>query len=211
MPAATFSTSVSILPTQTPRSTARAALKPFLATQASKSSDHSDNGFFTSTTFKAECALNRQQLSLSGVDAHHQNGIAEHNIKTVSQWACSNLLHASAHWPSQISIKLWPQALDYAAWNLQLPPLQKPRVQPTQNLDANQICLQQILPRTRFWMSHCLRPGASPTKWPVSSKMVPSLTPWCCASHPQHNNRQNLPPIQCCLQQHLPDGVYLRQ
>lgn len=54
-------------------------------------------------------------ITFSGVGAHHQNGIAERGIKTISQWARSNLLHATSHW-STATIKLWPQALDYAVW-----------------------------------------------------------------------------------------------
>ena len=33
----------------------------------------------------------------------------------ISQWARSNLLHATSHW-HVVNIKLWPQALDFAVW-----------------------------------------------------------------------------------------------
>ncbi len=77
---------------------------------------HSDNGVFASTAFREDCIANSQQFSFSGVGAHHQNGIAERNIKTVSQWARSNMLHAAFHWHEHANIKLWPQAIDYAVW-----------------------------------------------------------------------------------------------
>jgi hypothetical protein len=77
---------------------------------------HSDNGIFASAAFKDDCAASSQHISFSGVGAHHQNGIAERNIKTVSQWARANMLHAAFHWTEHANIKLWPQAVDYAVW-----------------------------------------------------------------------------------------------
>jgi hypothetical protein len=77
---------------------------------------HSDNGIFASDAFCTECQKNSQKLTFSGVGAHHQNGIAERNIKTISHWARTNMLHAAFHWPEHASIKLWPQAVDYAVW-----------------------------------------------------------------------------------------------
>ena len=77
---------------------------------------HSDNGVFASDAFRSECYKSSQKLTFSGVGAHHQNGIAERNIKTISHWARTNMLHAAFHWPEHASIKLWPQAVDYAVW-----------------------------------------------------------------------------------------------
>ncbi len=77
---------------------------------------HSDNGVFASTAFRSNCDSQSQKLSFSGVGAHHQNSVAERNIKTVSQWARANMLHAAFHWPAHANIKLWPQAIDYAVW-----------------------------------------------------------------------------------------------
>jgi hypothetical protein len=48
---------------------------------------HSDNGIFASTAFKNHCESQQQEFSFGGVGAHHQNGDAERNIKTVAQWA----------------------------------------------------------------------------------------------------------------------------
>ena len=77
---------------------------------------HSDNGVFASDAFKNECQQHGQKLTFSGVGAHHQNGVAERNIKTISQWARANMLHAAYHWHEHANVKLWPQAVDYAAW-----------------------------------------------------------------------------------------------
>lgn len=77
---------------------------------------HSDNGVFASAAFRTDCETNSQKISFSGVGAHHQNGVAERNIKTISQWARANMLHAAFHWHEHANIKLWPQAVDYAVW-----------------------------------------------------------------------------------------------
>jgi transposase InsO family protein len=77
---------------------------------------HSDNGIFPSAEFKAYCKQQNQKYSFSGVGAHHQNGVAERNIKTVAQWAHANILHLAMHWPQQACLQLWPQAIDYSVW-----------------------------------------------------------------------------------------------
>jgi hypothetical protein len=87
----------------------------------SKANEHwngwlKNNGTFASDTFKTECSKYNQRLTFSGVGAHHQNGVLERNIKTISQWAHLNMLHAAFHWPEHANIKLWPQAVDYAVW-----------------------------------------------------------------------------------------------
>jgi transposase InsO family protein len=74
---------------------------------------HTNNGIFASQVFRQACAALHQTISFSGVGARHQNGVAERSIKTISQWACSNLLYTTSHW-STVTIKLWPQAMDYA-------------------------------------------------------------------------------------------------
>jgi hypothetical protein len=56
---------------------------------------HADNGVFALNVFKEDCALLDQRYLFSGVRAHHQNGIAGQNIKTVAQWARANMLHFS--------------------------------------------------------------------------------------------------------------------
>ena len=54
-----------------------------------------DNGIFTSSEFKADLERKQQSLRLSGVGAHHQNGVAERAIKTVSYLARSMLIHSA--------------------------------------------------------------------------------------------------------------------
>jgi hypothetical protein len=77
---------------------------------------HADNGIFASKKIKDDCALMGQIYSFSGVGAHHQNGVAERNVKTLAQWACANMLHLAHHWPSQTNVRFWPQAIEYSIW-----------------------------------------------------------------------------------------------
>jgi hypothetical protein len=40
-----------------------------------------------------------QTIDFCGVGAHHQNGVAERDIFTVTEMARAMLLHAVLHWP----------------------------------------------------------------------------------------------------------------
>ncbi|MGH7974286.1 MAG: hypothetical protein ACREBR_02075 [bacterium] len=77
---------------------------------------HADNGIFTSHQFKQHLEDQAQDLSLSGVGAHHQNGVAERAIKTVVASARTMMLHAALRWPEEKDESLWPLALCYAAY-----------------------------------------------------------------------------------------------
>jgi hypothetical protein len=48
---------------------------------------HADNIPFTADEWKNYMMSNDQELSLSGMGAHHQNGIAKRTTKTVLSWA----------------------------------------------------------------------------------------------------------------------------
>jgi hypothetical protein len=78
-----------------------------------------DNMPFASKEFKADLITKGQEITFSGVGAHHQNGVAERAIQTVTQWARSMLLHQALHWPDQTRLDLWPFALEHAVylWN----------------------------------------------------------------------------------------------
>ena len=75
-----------------------------------------DNGVFASKEFKNHCEARDQKIKFSGVGGHHQNGVAENGIKTISQWARANLIYLSLHWGEKDTIRLWPMALEYAIW-----------------------------------------------------------------------------------------------
>jgi hypothetical protein len=77
---------------------------------------HSDNSIFSSAEFKAHCELQNKKYRFRGVGAHHQNGVAERNLKTVVQWAWGNMLHLAMHWSQQAHSQFWPQAINYSVW-----------------------------------------------------------------------------------------------
>eukprot|EP00957_Ditylum_brightwellii_P154126 11729677-Ditylum_brightwellii.AAC.1 len=52
-----------------------------------------DNGIFKSTAFKSDCKFQSQRQSFCGVDVHHQNGVTERAIKTITTWICAMLIH----------------------------------------------------------------------------------------------------------------------
>jgi hypothetical protein len=75
---------------------------------------HADNGIFATKLFRDSCTRNLQQLSFCGVDAHHQNGIAERYIRTITEQARTMLIHAMINWPEIIQESFWPYAIQLA-------------------------------------------------------------------------------------------------
>jgi hypothetical protein len=73
-----------------------------------------DNGIMAKKEYMHSIEINQQTITLSGVNNHSQNGIAERNIRTVSDRARSMLLHAIEKWPEAITLELWPFALKMA-------------------------------------------------------------------------------------------------
>jgi hypothetical protein len=72
---------------------------------------HADNRRFAELLFLDHAGLNNQSVSLCGVNAHFQNGIAEKRICDLTERARTSLLHAMHRWPSAVTINLWPYAL----------------------------------------------------------------------------------------------------
>ena len=75
---------------------------------------HADNGTFKSAAFLKEVTKHQQTISFCGVDAHHQNGTAEHRIRVLSDTARIQSLHAMTHDPKCVEPHLWPYALKHA-------------------------------------------------------------------------------------------------
>jgi hypothetical protein len=72
---------------------------------------HCDNGRFANNAFKQSSKESRQQLTFCGVNAHFQNGIAEHASHDLLESAHKQLLHACVRWPAAVHLALWPCAL----------------------------------------------------------------------------------------------------
>ena len=75
-----------------------------------------DNGVFKANAFVKHIQEHNQKLKFCGVNAHHQNAVAERSIRTVSECARSMLLHASMRWKDGIDSSLWPMAVLYATY-----------------------------------------------------------------------------------------------
>ena len=74
---------------------------------------HADNGLFDTKAFKRSVQVSGQTLSFCGVNAHHQNGVAERRIKDVTEGARTALLHAAHRWPKAVHASLWPCAIKH--------------------------------------------------------------------------------------------------
>jgi len=75
---------------------------------------HADNGAFATKLFRQAVADAQQTQTFCGVNAHHQNGVAEKKISSLTELTRSMLLHAKHHNPF-VNDSLWPFALCHAA------------------------------------------------------------------------------------------------
>jgi hypothetical protein len=75
---------------------------------------HADNGRFAETVWKQDILNKNQQLTFSGVGAHHQNGRAEKRIRDLQDMARTSLIHAHRRWPMAVDVRLWPYAIRHA-------------------------------------------------------------------------------------------------
>ena len=75
---------------------------------------HADNGIFKANKWVESCRSQSQNLTFAGVNAHHQNGVAERRIRTLQELTRAMLIHANKLWPEAISANLWPYALRMA-------------------------------------------------------------------------------------------------
>ena len=73
-----------------------------------------DSGAFKANAFVDHIRNNSQRIHYCGTNAHHQNGVAERSIRTISNMARAHILHAAAHWPNGIDSSLWPMAVSHA-------------------------------------------------------------------------------------------------
>jgi hypothetical protein len=67
---------------------------------------HCDNRQCADNAWKQSCEAIRQQLTFCGVNAHFQNGTAEHAIQDLSESARKQLLHDRACWPAMVHFAL---------------------------------------------------------------------------------------------------------
>ncbi len=75
---------------------------------------HADNGIFRANKWVQRCIEGEQTLSFAGVNAHHQNGVAEKRIRDLQELARTSLIFAKRRWPDAITANLWPYAIRQA-------------------------------------------------------------------------------------------------
>ena len=80
---------------------------------------HADNGRFADKSFQENIDEHNQQIKFCAVETHHQNGIAERRIRTLTESSRTYHAHAMHRWPPNIASKcvstiLWPFAIKYA-------------------------------------------------------------------------------------------------
>jgi hypothetical protein len=75
----------------------------------------SDNGSaFTSHEFASKMKELGQVSKFAGAGAHHHNGVAERNIRTIISIARTMMIHSAMHWPEVSDVELWPMAVKHA-------------------------------------------------------------------------------------------------
>jgi hypothetical protein len=72
------------------------------------------SGTFKAHKFVAHIHETHQMMHFCGTNAHHQNGVAERAIQTISNMARAMILHAIMHWKDGIDASLWPMAVNHA-------------------------------------------------------------------------------------------------
>ena len=75
---------------------------------------NTDNGIYTAKALMSKLHDNNQTLRLSGVGAHHHNGVAENAIKNISKKARVYMFYAALRWPEKFDKSLWPLAMTHA-------------------------------------------------------------------------------------------------
>jgi hypothetical protein len=106
---------------------------------------------FNSREFTQDLLSKGQTIDLSGVGAHHQNGVAERSIKTVTSLARAMLLHMALHWPERADLTLWPFALNYAIYIWNHLPNKTSRISPIEIFGGTCEGTTEILQRCRVW------------------------------------------------------------
>jgi hypothetical protein len=135
----------------------------------------SDNGIYTSAEFTRELEKEGQGLKRSGVGAHHQNGIAERAIRTVTEQARTMLLHAATHWPEETSMDLWPMAMSYASYMWNHMPIQGVGLSPEEIFSRSKMMNSPLL-NAKVWgcpvyvLDPKLQDGIKIPKWSPRSR-----------------------------------------
>ena len=139
---------------------------------------HSDNGIFTSESFRESCDEENQTQSFSGVGAQHQNAEAERAIQTVTYMARSFMVHTALHWAEDgaAELNLWSFAIDYAAWLYNRIPQRLSGITPIEMITQNKSDHRDLM-RAHVWgcpvfvLEPKLQSGKKLPKWNKRARM----------------------------------------
>jgi hypothetical protein len=110
-----------------------------------------DNVPFDNEDFRSNIQRNNQTIDFSGVGAHHQNGVAERAIQTITSWARTMMLHSIIMWPDQADLALWPFALDHAVYLWNNMPQRESRMSPLELFTGQKFPSYDHLQRLHVW------------------------------------------------------------
>jgi hypothetical protein len=110
-----------------------------------------DNVPFNSAEFQQDLVSKGQAIVLSGVGAHHQNGVAERAIRTVTSFARAAMMHMVTHWPEQANLMLWPFAMEYSVFVWNHLPNRISRLAPIEIFSRTRQSTSTVLQRCRVW------------------------------------------------------------
>jgi hypothetical protein len=141
---------------------------------------HANNGRFTEHLFLNHCEKSGQKVSLCGVSAHLQNGIAERRIKDLTERSRTSLLHAIHRWPSAVTINLWRYALCYINEVYNATPALKTGRSPVETFSQTAIRPKVLDFHPPFCPVYVLhnriqRRGSRPNKWVRRSRVAINL------------------------------------
>ena len=84
---------------------------------------HAETGIFKAKKWIEECQHQKQNLTFAGVNAHHQNSIAERRICELQKTTRAMLIHTSKRWLGVVTIHLWPYTMRMANQAINATPL----------------------------------------------------------------------------------------
>jgi hypothetical protein len=147
---------------------------------------HADNGRFAERLFLEHAEKHGQTVSLCGVNAHFQNGIAEKRIRDLTERARTSLLHAMNRWPSAITVNLWPYALRFVNDTHNATPAVKTGRSPLEDFSGTPVRPQVLNLHSPFCPVYVLHSGLQgggkrPNKWVRRSRVAIYL-----GSSPRH-------------------------
>lgn len=146
---------------------------------------HADNGRFADKGWIDQVRAKGQTITFCGVNAHHQNGVAEKRIRDLQELARAALIHSFYRWPDAINAHLWPFALRSANHNMNNTPWLKDDSGQTPSELFSQ--LHEFIPSRHFHTFGCpayvldspLQSGQKRTKhkWGDRAKVSVNLGP----------------------------------